>query len=62
VALPAGTHDYKIASADWSVERAVIGVPTLLNTSQLVGIPTGNGSISIADAGLLPLDARHDRS
>jgi glycosidase len=51
VALPAGTHAYKIASADWSVERAVIGVPTQLNTSQLVGIPTGNGSIAIADAG-----------
>jgi glycosidase len=51
VALPAGTHAYKIASADWSVERAVIGVPTLLNASQLVGIPSGNGSISISNPG-----------
>jgi glycosidase len=51
VALPAGEHVYKIASADWSVERAVIGVPTLLDTSQLIGIPAGNGSIAISNPG-----------
>jgi glycosidase len=51
VALPVGSHDYKIASEDWSVERAVIGAPTLLGVSQLIGVPAGNGSISIADAG-----------
>jgi glycosidase len=51
VALPVGTHDYKIASADWSVERAVIGVPTLFDTPQLIGIPTGNGSIEVTNPG-----------
>jgi glycosidase len=51
VGLPAGDHEYKIASADWSVERVVLGGPTLLDTSQLIGIPSGNGTISIAEGG-----------
>jgi glycosidase len=51
VALPLGNQAYKIASEDWSVERAVVGLPTLLNTPQLIGIPSGNGSISITTAG-----------
>ncbi len=51
VGLPAGDHEYKIASADWSVERVVLGGPTLLDTSQLVGIPSGNGTIAITEGG-----------
>jgi uncharacterized repeat protein (TIGR01451 family) len=53
VALPANDHAYKIASEDWSVERIVIGVPTLLDTPQLLGLPPPgvNGSIAVATPG-----------
>jgi glycosidase len=51
IGLPAGEHLYKIASADWSVERVVLGGPTVLDSSQLIGIPSDNGTITITEGG-----------
>ncbi|MEJ2523848.1 MAG: hypothetical protein P8080_13435, partial [Gammaproteobacteria bacterium] len=42
---------YKIASADYGVERVVLGGPTVLDSSQLIGIPTDNGTLTIEEAG-----------
>jgi len=48
---PGGELQYKIASADYSVERVVIGGPTRIDTRQLLGIPSGNGIITPEVAG-----------
>ncbi len=51
VSLGADTFEYKIASADWSVERSYNDGVTPLDTEVSLGVPAGNGSITIADAG-----------
>ncbi len=53
--LRTGTHAYKIASADWEIERAVVGMETLLDSPQPLSIPpagdAGNGQINISQDG-----------
>ena len=48
---PGEPISYKIASADYGVERVVLGGPTLLDTSQLIGLPSGNGTLTVEEAG-----------
>ncbi len=51
VSLGADTFEYKIAAADWSVERSYNGGVTPLDSEVTLGVPDGNGSITTAEAG-----------
>ncbi|MGD8977633.1 MAG: hypothetical protein PVG91_08510, partial [Gammaproteobacteria bacterium] len=51
VGMGVDTFGYKIAAADWSVERSYNDGETPLDTEVTLAVPTGDGSITIAEAG-----------